>query len=320
MGEKVIEYTAQLLSVLKYCHAKGVIHCDLKPENLVLSTKDQKTQKLKVIDFGLTKCRRHHEYLKKVGGTPAYIAPECLKRRFTEECDMWAVGVIVFELIHGYLPFKSVRGNPIATIKNSAKGFENVVRSRRGSCFNSSIPISSEAMEFISLCLQVNPAHRLTADEALHHRWITGDASTVLDPINCMVLRELAQKTRLTELECFMQEVVINTQETDEWFRKEIKDLFDTYDTDKDGLMDMPTFSSAVKELTNKVNFVIEKDFMRIFDEMDTDQDGKISYDEFMRRCCWSHIKTTDDRLYDAVLKLDPDHNGNISLAFLKKN
>merc|ERR1712098_257318 len=192
-------------------------------------------------------------------------------------------------------------------------------RSRRGSCFNSSIPISSEAMEFIPNCLQVNPAHRLTADEALHHRWITGDASTVLDPMNCMVLRELAQKTRLTELERFMQEVVINTQETDEWFMKEIKDLFDSYDTDKDGLMDMPTFSSAVKELTNKVNFVIEEDFMRIFDEMDTDHDGKISYEEFMRRCCWSHIKTTDDRLYEAVLKLDPDHNGNISLEFLKQ-
>ena len=48
--------------------------------------------------------------MTKVGGTPAYIAPECLGRRYTEAVDMWAVGIITFEMFFGYVPFQKVRG------------------------------------------------------------------------------------------------------------------------------------------------------------------------------------------------------------------
>ncbi|KAF2305232.1 hypothetical protein GH714_003239 [Hevea brasiliensis] len=100
------KYFEQLISAIDYCHSRGVSHRDLKPENLLLDEDGN----LKVSDFGLSalaECKRQDGLLHTMCGTPAYVAPEVVKRKGYDgsKADIWSCGVILYVLLAGYLPF-----------------------------------------------------------------------------------------------------------------------------------------------------------------------------------------------------------------------
>ena len=101
------KYFQQLISAVDFCHSRGVTHRDLKPENLLLDENED----LKVSDFGLSALpdqRRSDGMLLTPCGTPAYVAPEVLKKKGYDgsKADIWSCGVILFALLSGYLPFQ----------------------------------------------------------------------------------------------------------------------------------------------------------------------------------------------------------------------
>jgi len=101
------KYFQQLISAIDFCHSRGVTHRDLKPENLLLDENED----LKVSDFGLSALpeqRREDGMLLTPCGTPAYVAPEVLKKKGYDgsKVDLWSCGVILYALLCGYLPFQ----------------------------------------------------------------------------------------------------------------------------------------------------------------------------------------------------------------------
>merc|ERR1719359_458718 len=96
----------QLLSVLCYCHARGILHCDIKPENMMLTQPTKgNLPDCKVIDFGLT--HRIDQPTRDFVGTPSYIAPEIVKGTvaYTVKADVWSVGITTCELLAAKAPF-----------------------------------------------------------------------------------------------------------------------------------------------------------------------------------------------------------------------
>ncbi|XP_057500155.1 CBL-interacting serine/threonine-protein kinase 21-like isoform X2 [Actinidia eriantha] len=93
----------QLIDAVDYCHCRGVYHRDLKPQNLLLDSKGN----LKVSDFGLSALRKPGYLLSTACGSPSYVAPELLTNKGYEgaAADVWSCGVLLFELLAGYLPF-----------------------------------------------------------------------------------------------------------------------------------------------------------------------------------------------------------------------
>lgn len=91
----------QSLSALAYAHEKGVIHRDLKPENILLTSEGE----VKVADFGLARFLRKGSLAASVAGTPFYMSPEAWSGRFLPQSDLWSVGVILYEMLTGLLPF-----------------------------------------------------------------------------------------------------------------------------------------------------------------------------------------------------------------------
>ncbi|KAJ7955752.1 Non-specific serine/threonine protein kinase [Quillaja saponaria] len=93
----------QLIDAVDYCHSKGVYHRDLKPENLLLDSKGN----LKVSDFGLSALHKPGDLLTTACGSPSYVAPELLLNKGYDgaAADVWSCGVILFELLAGYLQF-----------------------------------------------------------------------------------------------------------------------------------------------------------------------------------------------------------------------
>ncbi|KAG1364105.1 CBL-interacting serine/threonine-protein kinase 21 [Cocos nucifera] len=98
------KYFQQLIDAVDYCHGRGVYHRDLKPENLLLDNKGN----LKVSDFGLCVLRKPGDLLSTACGSPSYVAPEVIVHKHYEGAavDIWSCGVILFELLAGYLPFE----------------------------------------------------------------------------------------------------------------------------------------------------------------------------------------------------------------------
>ncbi len=96
--------TKQMLQVMAYCHEKKVAHRDLKPENVLIDSKNKGA--IKVIDFGTSHVfdGKNHE-MHQMYGTAYYIAPEVLSGTYTEKCDLWSIGVILYVMLSGKPPF-----------------------------------------------------------------------------------------------------------------------------------------------------------------------------------------------------------------------
>ena len=99
---KAAQVIKQVLSAVNYMHKQRVVHRDLKPENILV---DKESDTLKIADFGTAAFLRQTQALTEVVGTPYYMAPEVLRGKYDEKCDVWSCGVILYILLCGAPPF-----------------------------------------------------------------------------------------------------------------------------------------------------------------------------------------------------------------------
>lgn len=115
----------QLLDGLDAMHAHGYVHRDLKPANLFLATEANQGVRVKVLDFGIAKALAEESRTRSgyVIGTPAYMAPEQMRnaRNATPRCDLWSVGIILYEALVGHRPFRGETFGLLAMISGPAK-------------------------------------------------------------------------------------------------------------------------------------------------------------------------------------------------------
>jgi len=174
----------QVLQAINYCQTKRIVHRDLKPENLMLDSED--SFNIKVIDFGLSRFYNPNKKMCQRLGTPYYIAPEVLKKKYDEKCDIWSIGVILHVLLCGAPPFQGRTDEQI--FEAISLGFVSFSSAEWKS-------ISNEAKIFIKKLLVVNPDNRYSARQALEDPWIkifTGsDNIQIAYPIAVKVLNNL---------------------------------------------------------------------------------------------------------------------------------
>ena len=117
---RATEIVRQVLSGLAHAHEHGIIHRDIKPANLVLSQKTGLGDHVKILDFGLARLHDTGQNLTTgiVVGTPAYMAPEQIRgQKLDHRVDLYACGVLLFELLTGHKPFHSEKDDPIEVCK-----------------------------------------------------------------------------------------------------------------------------------------------------------------------------------------------------------
>ncbi|CAG7880770.1 unnamed protein product [Brassica rapa] len=153
------KYFRQLISAVRYCHARGVFHRDLKPENLLLDEK----RDLKVSDFGLSAMKEQIKadgMLHTLCGTPAYVAPELLTKKGYDgsKADIWSCGVVLFLLNAGYLPFRD-------------PNISGLYRKIRMAQYRMPEWTSSGLRHLLSRLLEPDPEKRITVEEILKDQW-----------------------------------------------------------------------------------------------------------------------------------------------------
>ncbi|XP_049851610.1 myosin light chain kinase A-like isoform X2 [Schistocerca gregaria] len=157
----------QILDAVQYMHSNGIAHRDLKPENLLVT--GQNNEIIKVTDFGLSK-DFGESVLSTSCGTPDYVAPEVLRGApYDNSVDIWSIGIITYILLCGYPPFY---GN------NDQEIFGKILFVEYDFPPESWDTVSEDAKDFIRSILVLNSWKRLTAQEALNHPWLVGNASS----------------------------------------------------------------------------------------------------------------------------------------------
>ena len=158
----------QLLCAVSFMHEQGIVHRDLKLENL-LYYDDTEDSKILVADFGLSEYEWELKEGSPVCGTPGYLAPEVIARQpCTTSADMWSIGVIAYILLAGYPPFYANPDEP----DTDETLFKKILTGDFKFHESSWSHISPEARDFIRCLLCPDPFQRPTCEEALSHPWL----------------------------------------------------------------------------------------------------------------------------------------------------
>ena len=182
-----------MLDAIAFMHARGVVHRDLKLENLVLARPGD-VSSVTLVDFGLAKALTARERAENVCGTLAYVAPEALVAgQYGRGVDVWALGVAMHALLTGTWPFDDEDEDALMDqiiecdldrdIFKTTKGTSGKDEEKNASDSDASSEedpwewISEEAKDLLRGLLEPNPKHRLTAAQALEHAWFTGRPS-----------------------------------------------------------------------------------------------------------------------------------------------
>ncbi|XP_061600632.1 calcium/calmodulin-dependent protein kinase type II subunit gamma isoform X11 [Cololabis saira] len=155
---------SQILESITHIHQHDIVHRDLKPENLLLASK-MKGAAVKLADFGLAiEVQGDQQAWFGFAGTPGYLSPEVLRKDpYGKPVDIWACGVILYILLVGYPPFWDEDQHKLyQQIKAGAYDFPSPEWDT----------VTPEAKNLINQMLTINPAKRITADQALKHPWV----------------------------------------------------------------------------------------------------------------------------------------------------
>jgi calcium-dependent protein kinase len=292
-------YMRQIMRAMYYLHSHQFAHRDIKPENFLLQDR-KKDAEIKVIDFGLAKHFEPGVDMKTKAGTPYYVAPEVLKGKYREKCDIWSCGVILYILICGYPPFY---GDDDSIILKSVKGGK----------FDFPSPdwddTSAEVRGLITEMLTMDQEKRPDATAVLASPWfeiISGDksASKKLPPDFGKRFKNFRQDARLKKIALTMIATNMSNDQVED-----LKATFEKLDANNDGTLTIQEITDGMRQHNLEVSIDVEEAIKKI----DTDGSGSIDYVEFLAATMNMKDYFKKDILWQAFRQFDTNDDGCIT-------
>ena len=302
--KEAAEIIQQVMSGIEYCHNNGIVHRDIKPENLLYLYKGNvKNNPLKLIDFGLSQTLDMKKILSSKVGTAYYVSPEILAGQYTEKCDIWSVGVILYVLLAGEPPFNGPSDGVIySKIKKMKFSFPS----------NKWDKISNEAKDLLMNMLCVENK-RFSAKQVLLHPWfkIVNDKKPLEKlHFSSQFFREYKQTNELKKI--VLASIASRLQENE---IIDLKEIFQAFDKDNDGQLNYQEFEEGLLRL--KSQKIKPDEIHSYFYAIDTLKNGRIDYSEFIAACLQKNIILKEENLFEAFSMLDKEHTGKISKSAL---
>ena len=312
-------YMKQILSAVNYCHKLKIIHRDLKPENILISKKNKNGFNIiKIIDFGTAIIFNKKINDKSLTGSIYYIAPEVLSksRNYTEKCDVWSCGIIMYILLTGLPPFNGETDEEIVTkIMNGRFNMEKYPWPI----------ISSHAKDLIRKLLEFDANKRITAEEALKHPWFeckevkSGDNTGLFKIRNPnKLINNLIKYKSDNVLRCAILAYLVHNNIQLEQVHEAIK-LFNKIDKNGDGQISKEELSKGLENFLKLTGNDLKQKVDIIFKNIDTDHNGFIEYEEFIRAAVDKEYFLSENFLRFAFDYFDRDKNGQICFNEIKQ-
>lgn len=296
-----------LLDAISYLHHRNIVHRDLKFENIMF-TDTSKHADIKIIDFGLSKKFAKDEYLADAVGTVYTMAPELVSGKYDAKADIWSIGVLAFMLLSSSMPFYGKTRH--AVIKKVTRGKFHF-SSRRWK------NVSEEAKDFVKSLLQIDPADRPQAEEALNLPWIVSPITKeeinvkadveMMDAIQASI-QAFANYGVLKKLALMVVAYRSTTEELG-FLRR----MFTRFDTHHEGEITEEEFSDALAAYNYRRDEIHE-----LYRGIDVDGTGQVHYMEFLAATIEALGPIEEERLAEAFDRIDSDDSGFITLQNLR--
>mmetsp|Transcript_54608 Transcript_54608/g.97974 ORF Transcript_54608/g.97974 Transcript_54608/m.97974 type:complete len:654 (-) Transcript_54608:17-1978(-) len=316
MGESfVARLIRQVLVAIAYCHSRGVVHRDLKLENVMLTRMSTKNNPdCKIIDFGLGGYKHSRSMTSgDFVGTPQYMAPEVVHREVGDFCkvDVWAIGVCAYELLTG----KNLFGPPtwqqpkqeeIQEIYDKIDAFVEFTGFGSVSC-------SSEAFDFVGWLLEREGHRRTTATQASDHPWLDKhrvDGPGLTGPMVISMTSFVSAHPILR-----LCSLILATR-TDLLESDKIGSAFLSLDADGDGEVTAEDLREAFMDSNWLGLGLLDSD--TILRAADFDQSGGMSFTEFLAACSYKRHGSPADIARQAFEALDDDRDGFVRLSVVQ--
>lgn len=305
----------QLFSAINYCHSRKIMHRDLKPENIMLEDQTKNGMiHIRIIDFGTAKIYEN-ELENQIIGTPYYIAPEVIDKKYNEKCDLWSLGVIMYVLLKGKFPFSgSDKDQIFANIKKGVFDITSPPFDR----------VSKEAIELIKKLLIVNPNKRISAEEALNSPWFVNlKIKEKLSELPVQTMKELLNNVYNYHPDKVLQQAALAYLVHNNPQMKEVHNACSLYikiDKNNDGLIKQAEFFDGLQSLFEEQGHYVDSELLEdLFRIIDADASGDIEYEEFVRAAI-DKTKFLDDKILQFAFDyFDKDKSGKITLEEVKE-
>ncbi|CAG9326259.1 unnamed protein product [Blepharisma stoltei] len=294
----------KILMAVNHLHLNNIVHRDIKPENFLFES-DDKDAELKLVDFGLSnKFGKKFKNLHSKVGTPYYIAPEVLSGSYSNKCDLWSVGIIMYTMMSGDLPFFSDTQSEI---------FRQILIGKyqmKDEIWNN---ISPEARNLIQRLMCVDPAKRLSASEALAHPWFISQ-SPIKFSIDAGMLKALQdyRKISLFQKEALM--ILIKHLSIHEL--KELNESFLSLDQYKNGVISIQLLSESLK---NSSWHLAQKEIDELIQSIDVDRNGTLNYSEFLAATLSSKLSLQEEIIWLTFMHFDVERKGFITATDIEE-
>ena len=310
-------YMNQILSAVSYCHNMNILHRDLKPENILI-VKRQKNgfHPIKIIDFGTAKVFKKEKREHSVIGSAYYIAPEVLSRNYTELCDLWSCGVIMYILLTGRPPFNGI--NEEGIMQKIKEGTYDMTKYPWGI-------ISNDAKDLIKGLLQINPSKRFTAKQALEQSWFKNEkikaSQTCYNIKNRQLNKLIDNLTKYKSdniLRCAVVALLVHNSIQLNQAHDAVK-LFNKIDKNGDGKISREELFNGLQPYKKDVSDEeLRKQVDVIFNNIDTDHNDYLEYEEFVRAAIDKEHFLNINFLHFSFNYFDKDNNGEITYDEVK--
>ena len=311
----------QIMSGVAYIHGIGIVHRDLKLENVLFSTEDPNSP-IKIIDFGFSvlmgknnEVNKEKESenqdpkkgglkrLKSKVGTLYYISPEIIKGNYDEKCDIWACGVILYILLAGYPPFTGNTDKEVYNLITSLKYDFEKERWKN---------ISKYAKELIKNML--TPAkNRYTAKQVLASKWFEVKLKENFeDSINNILdYRRINKYKNYNKLKKAILAFIASRLSSEE--SSHLRNVFFNMDEDKNGYISFEDFRKYVINEYDVDDLIEnEEELQKGFQSVDIDHNNQIDYTEFLAANLDEKIFLKTEKLKEAFRIFDINDNGAI--------
>ncbi|XP_021901192.1 calcium-dependent protein kinase 1-like [Carica papaya] len=295
---KAAELTRTIVGVVEACHSLGVMHRDLKPENFLFVGPEEDSL-LKTIDFGLSIFFKPGERFTDVVGSPYYVAPEVLRKRYGPEADVWSAGVILYILLSGVPPFWAETEQGI---------FEQVLHGDLDFDSDPWPAISDSAKDLVRRMLVRDPRMRLTAHQVLCHPWVQVDGVAPDKPLDSAVLSRMKQFSAMNKLKKMALRVIAESLSNEEIAG--LKEMFKMIDADNSGQITFEELKAGLKRVGANLK---ESEIYDLMQAADVDNSGTIDYGEFVAATLHLNKIEREDHLFAAFSYFDKDGSGYIT-------